>query len=226
MYLNSMLKKLTMIAIISFTAHTNAGLLTLETYSSGTATPNTLGGYAMTDFGIHNTILGGAASTINSPISGTVSFENMSGAALNMNLGLANSTGWWQNPESTDNDIFTTSTHWVKILLPENTRAFSFNVGASFNGTGWLEAYNGSTKELDRQTFNVNPNNTPGFGIYASNTNGSCSAITSVIVEPVSWGMGNFSINQSACTANVPEPGTISLLGLGLLGLVVIRRRI
>ena len=225
MYLNSMFKKLAIIAVVTFTANTSAGLLTLETYTSGTATPDTLGGYAMTDFGIHN-MFAGTASTINSPISGTVSFENSSGAALNMNLGLANSTSWWQNPESTNNDIFTTSTHWVKILLPENTRAFSFNVGASFNGRGWLEAYTGSTQELDRQNFLVSPNNTLGFGIYASNTNGSCGAISSVIVEPSSWGIGNFSINQSACTANVPEPGTLSLIGLGLLGLVVIRRRI
>lgn len=199
-----------------------AGLV-LETYGSSVATPETLGGYSLTDFAVTNTA-GGVTSSVASPISGILQFENISGAALNMNRGLANDTSWWSNPEATDNDIFTTDVHWVKILLPENTRAITFNVGANFNGTGWIEGLSNNTESFDREYFKLGYENTPGFGVYADNSGGSCGSIASIVIDPSQWGVGNFSINQSDCTASVPEPGVLSLLAIGVVGLGVARK--
>jgi hypothetical protein len=65
---------------------------------------------------------------------------------------------------------------------------------------------------------------TPGFGIYADNSDGSCSTLTSVTIEPDYWGVGNFSLSQGSCTTSVPEPTSLALLALGLLGLGAVSR--
>lgn len=224
MYRNPLIATFTLLTFL-VASHASAGLI-LETYASGLETPDTIGGYNMVDFAVTNNV-GGTTTSVSSPISGTLQFVNQANNALALNRGLANSTSWWNNGESNDVDIFTTSTEdWIRILLPENTRAFSFNVGASFRGRGWIEGFEGNTRTLDRYNFPVNSNNTPGFGVYADNTGGGCNVITSIVIEPVDWGVGNFSINQDQCTTEVPEPGNLGLLALGLLGLAAIRRRI
>ena len=212
--------------ILSFTSGAQAAVL--QSYASGAATPDPLGGYTMTDFGV--TGIGGTTSSITSPISGTLSFVNRYGSATSMLRTTADSTSWWKNGEATDNDIFLTGLSLVTILLPENTRAFSFNVGADLSSTGnnaWLSAIEstGSGSGVAKTWFNVNRTNTPGFGIYADNSNGGCSSLTSVTIDPVFWGFGNFSINQDSCAKSVPEASSIYLLAIGLLGLLIVARR-
>jgi hypothetical protein len=85
--------------------------------------------------------------------------------------------------------------HRIELMMPERTTDFSLWVGASFSGCGWIEA------------------------------TGSCSTINKIIVGRPAWGNGNFGINQNPSPTTVPEPGTIGLLGLGLLGLALTRRR-
>ncbi len=212
-------------ALALFASTANAGLI-LEQYGSDTPTPDSIGGYAMTDFAIFNDTQTGDTSTVNAPINGALTFTDAGGATLDMSRGLADSTNWWVNGEANDYDIFTTSVNWVTILLPENTRAFSFNVGSNMSARGWLTA-----TELDgngienRHYFGLGTNNTPGFGIYTNNSQGQCSAITSVTIDPFEWGMGNFSINNDPCSTSVPEPTTVALLGLGLAGLLFTRRK-
>lgn len=213
-------------SILLYSSTANAGLI-LEQYSSGTATPTSIGGYTMTDIDISNATAGTPLSSMASPISGTLEFQKKDGTSLGMTHRLADSTSWWVNGESNDYDIFTTGVSWIKILLPENTRAFSFNVGADLSSTGtnaWMTASESNGNNLSKHWFNVNRSNTPGFGIYADNSQGQCSAITSVIIDPEFWGVGNFSINQDSCSTTVPEPETLFLMGIGLAGLLLSRR--
>ena len=205
--------------------------LILDTYTSGTATPTTIGAYAMTDFAVTNGgagIDGTTTTSAASPISGAVNFVDKDNNPLALSRHLADGTGWWINGEAGDYDIFTTGQHLVTILLPENTRAFSFNVGANLGSSGnnaWLTATESSGSGIDsKYWFNVNRTNTPGFAIHTDNNGGLCTAITSVTIEPDYWGAGNFSINQDSCSTSVPEPSSILLLGLGLLGLGVFSR--
>lgn len=215
--------------VLALFSSTVSATLILETYGSGTPTPGTIGGYTMTDFSVVNDTLTGTTSVVDSPLGGQLTFRNISGSALQMTRSLADSTSWWNNGESSDYDIFTTGVSWIEILLPVNTRAISFNVGADLNSTrnnAWLAASETTGSGLDNYRFNVSRINTPGFGIYTANTTaGQCSALTSVVIDPDFWGVGNFSINQDPCTASVPEPSTAALLGTGMLGLLLARRR-
>ena len=198
---------------------------TLETYSTGTATPTSIGGYSMTDFA--STGAGGTTSSLASPISGSIEFKDRYGNAEPMVRSTADTVSWWNNGESFDYDVFLTGESLITILLPENTRAFSFNVGADLGSTGnnaWLTATETSGSGVSKTWFNVNRNNTPGFGIYADNSAGACSSsLTSVTIDPVFWGFGNFSINQDTCT--VPESSSFYLLLVGLIGLMGFAKR-
>ena len=190
----------------------------LEQYTTGTATPTTIGSFDMTDFAL------GTAGTATSY--GSLNFVDQYGNPEPMVRSTADSTSWWNNGETGDYDVFLTGEHLITILLPENTRAFSFNVGADVSSTGmnaWLTAEETTGSGVSKSWFNVNRNNTPGFGIYADCSDCS-SAITSVTIDPVFWGFGNFSINQDTCTS-VPESSSVILFGLGLLGLLGLARR-
>ncbi|MFQ5487264.1 MAG: PEP-CTERM sorting domain-containing protein [Gammaproteobacteria bacterium] len=207
--------------------------LILDTYASGTATPTTIGGYTMTDFAITNGgagIEGTTTTSAASPISGSLNFVDKNSNPLALTRRLADNVSWWVNGEASDYDIFTTDQHLVTILLPENTRAFSFNVGAnlgSASDNAWLTATESSGSGINNKYwFNVSSSNTPGFGIHTNNSDGVCSVITSVTIEPDYWGAGNFSINQDSCSTSVPEPSSVALLGLGLFGFGVFSRKL
>lgn len=209
---------------------------TVEQYSSTATTPTsmstTIGGFDMTAFDLTNAgVVGSTASSTGSPLGGSLNFLDINGNAVNMTRSTADSDAWWINGESFDYDTFLISgLSWVEIILPENTRAISFNVGANKNARGWLTA----TSETDnlnpattsREYFTLGASNTPGFGIYADNTAGSCTSLTSVVIDPIFiWGFGNFSINQDDCATSVPEASSMYLLAIGLFGLLLVARR-
>ena len=124
---------------------------------------------------------------------------------------------WWQH--GTD-PVYTTNVYWVEIILPANTQAFSFYVGTKWaNARGWWQAFDGDGNHTERLYFSVSKHNTPGFGVW----NDSYGTVSRIIVEPYNWGVGDFSISQGNYTS-VPEPGTMSLLGIGLLGMGFMRR--
>ena len=220
----------TALLFLAYSANSQAA--GLVEYTSGTATPTTIAGYTMTDFALTNTgsNTGTLTSTVASPISGSLIFKNSSNSLEPMKRELASNISWWNNGESFDYDIFLADVRLIKIYLPENTRAFSFNVGANVSSTSdnaWLTATESNGSGIStKKWFNVNQNNTPGFGIYADNSAGACSSsLTSVTIDPYFWGFGNFSINQDDCTKSVPEASSIYLFGLGMLGLLIMARR-
>jgi len=220
----------TALLFLAFSANSQAA--GLVEYTSDTATPTTIAGYTMTDFALTNTgsNTGTLTSTVASPISGSLIFKNSSNSLEPMKRELANNISWWNNGESFDYDVFLADVSLIKIYLPENTRAFSFNVGANVSSTSdnaWLTATESSGSGIStKQWFNVNQNNTPGFGIYADNSVGACSSsLTSVTIDPYFWGFGNFSINQDDCSKPVPEASSVYLFGLGMLGLLIMARR-
>ncbi|MDH4106812.1 MAG: PEP-CTERM sorting domain-containing protein [Gammaproteobacteria bacterium] len=172
-----------------------------------------LGGFDMTEFAEPGPA-GMTADLATSPIDGEVLFMQYGGTTpLEM---LIEEPYWW---EWDHGNVYTTHVSWVELIMPANTRAFSFYVGASFTGRGWIEAYD-SSGDSTYQSFSLASGDTPGFGVYVGD---ACSSITKVIVEPYRWGIGNFAINQDPCVA-VPEPGPIGLLGIGLLALAATRR--
>ena len=118
-------------------------------------------------------------------------------------------------------EVYKTSVSWVELILPANTRAFSFSVGASNDGSGWVEGYDGAGNHA-RQNFSLSASSTPGFGFASTDR---CGTISRVIVEPWEWGVGNFAISQGSCPSQVPEPGTLGLFVTGALGLIALRRR-
>ncbi len=183
----------------------------------GASDGGSLGGYDMTPFAAPGTTGPGETITeVDSPLGGTLEFTDQAGDPLGMR---ASDPDWWQYDHG---NVYVTTVNWVEILLPAGTRAFSFWVGASFRGTAWIQAFDGSEYSTERVYFGVGRNNTSGYGAY---TTDACSSITRIIVEPSDWGMGNFSINQgSGGCAEVPEPAPLGLLGLGLLGIALSRR--
>ena len=137
---------------------------------------------------------------------------------------VADDPDWWQwdgSPPPDHGNIFVVDAgrHLVDLILPANTRAFSLFVGSSAGGSAWIQAFDDHNNATHREYFGVGNNDTRGYGIYTT----GCSSLTRITVEPFQWGFGYFSSNQGECRS-VPEPGTLVLLGLGLLGLALSRR--
>lgn len=200
-------------------AGNNAGSL-----SASESDCDAAGGYVMTPLADQPT--GTSVTSAALPFGGSMNFYDEGGNnLLNMIVGdpsiAGNPGNWWQYGDH--GSVYMTGVHWIELIFDttnaDPVRALSFFVGASFYGSGWIQAFDQNDNALPMTTFGLSPNDTPGFGVYASP--GSCSSISRVIVEPsLLWGVGDFAANQGSCQpVSVPEPGTLALLGIGLFGL-------
>jgi len=225
-----MLKKLIITSlVVLYGSSVSAGLMVKE-YGSG-ASPSNLGvgdEYEMFDFVLGSSDSPNNPLTLNGTINGDATVIKLQSSVAITHGKADDFPTWWNNHSDDGNyDVFNVSgTNYIDIFLPENTVAFSFNVGANFSGSGWFTATDNNNGSIGRHNFSVSPSNTPGYGIYADQSDANeCTTIASIRVDPSHiWGIGNFSANTGGC-ASVPEPSIIALFAAGLFGLGFARRR-
>lgn len=206
----------------SFSVFTNAfaGPIGFESFGTGVP-PTTLGGYTMTAFDSDPTANGVLVNSVASPINGVVEFQDANGDLMQLRHETVSS---WQNgnlwSHGYTGDVYVAplpEITWVELVLPTDTQAFSFGVGSSFSGHGWVEAYD-EFGDTYYKSFSMGPGSAKGFGFY-TDTN-ECSQLSKIIVDPLEWAVGEFAISQGECGgSNIPEPNVLVLFTLGLLGL-------
>lgn len=162
---------------------------------------------------------------------GIIRFNDVAGDGLTMRNPDGTSPAWWNST----GPVFTTGSNTITISFEGmDVFGFAFNLGANMPASAWIRAFfeddSGATGSLYAGGIAVgtgSPARTPGFGVFAA-AGGACSRITSIVIdpEPFEWGVGNMAISSGTCgSVSVPEPDTFALLGAGLLGLSMLRRK-
>ncbi len=129
---------------------------------------------------------------------------------------------WWAGVGS----VFTTETNTMVVTFDDLfVTAFTVRIGANTNAQAWIRAYytdsGGQGQELYSGTFTgIKHGVSPMYGVLLKDT-GNCAKLTSVVIDPdFVWGIGDMSVaTNDACAVSVPEPGSLGLLGAGLLAL-------
>ena len=104
-------------------------------------------------------------------------------------------------------------------------QAISFDVGVKWSSaTLWYGAdlSDGSFDSNQGSGFTVSNSGIERFGMYVMGSNDACTSMTRIIIDPTSsipnWGVGGLTFYENPDCTSVPEPGSLSLLGAGLIG--------
>ncbi len=132
-----------------------------------------------------------------------------------------------------DKRFIGTSTNKIVIYLDKAVQAVKFNVGVTDawgSANVWFGAWIDGTKHTNSSSPYRHAGGTQHqYGMYLSDAGDSCKGFNKIIIDPppANWGINmlNFYYNDSPKCSDVPEPGALSLLGAGLLGLGWLQHR-
>jgi hypothetical protein len=211
---------------------------------SSSVSPNqaTLGGYSMTEF-----VLPSANQSLSSATSlngDVVQFTAINASpAQSMIVGDNTNTNdaWWSGADDVFYYAEFSSVNWVELILPANTLAFALTLDSNVNANAWILGVGDDGSAVDTSgssytllndgnfsptpTFDITLRNgvAESYGFYADNSTGSCNTLSKVVIDPQYWGMGDFSIHVDDNACEVPEPGSLWLLMVGLVGGIALR---
>ncbi|WP_405240453.1 PEP-CTERM sorting domain-containing protein [Lentisalinibacter orientalis] len=141
---------------------------------------------------------------------------------------------WWQG----DGLVYTTTTDTMWVEFHDlNVIGFTFRLGANMGARAWIRAYYSDDNEATGTFWSgwfggIDPDTSPSYGVFVTNQS-ACRKLDRIEIDPpatFTWGLGDMQIATSdACTTQVPEPGSLGLLGAGLLAMGFVwrtRRRV
>lgn len=197
--------------------------IVIQTYPDNGDIPGVLGGYTTDPY-----VITGADGTV------VGSFTTSSGNVITLNPDVTIVTPDWVDDPDGDS-IFGVPGNLVILTPSIPLAAISFMIHSDYSNGGawvsanWIDAVGNSGTVRNPPGsgyFDVNQGSLDGVGVGIWAEPGVC--IDSITIEPIRWGFGSVRTADARPCVSVAEPGSLSIMGLGLLvmGLFVARRRV